>query len=356
VPEIRRAVVKSYDAASHKASVQIAGSLAVWLEDVRVATNIPAADVVAGRPCSVLFLDEHNPADAVILEVHGALPSPSGGIPTRIEDADTDTAVNTEASADEDKVRIKVAGTERALYQTASPHITLTGDIRLGAAAEHVSVKPASNLLLQASASGAHAAGLTWIQAVGQVTASAFLTYQGVAGTPTAALASGATGVNLFGLNFSPAVSAGGGGASVTAFTCIKAQPFLSVFTGTVADLKGLHLPFPWPIAGAPVITRSVGVHIADYGPTTAFVDTTGLLIEDIGLATGFRRIIEAGGTIGTLPNLRLEANAPTSPGVDKGRSRVLATFNENGALVLRRHEWKDFGTLAAGDRVMVAV
>ena len=73
--EIRRAIVKSYDAAAHKAAVQIAGSLAVWLNAVRVATNIPPADVVTGRQCTVLFLDPSNQDDAVIIAVQGALPS-----------------------------------------------------------------------------------------------------------------------------------------------------------------------------------------------------------------------------------------------------------------------------------------
>ena len=77
--EIRRAIVKSYDAVAHKAAVQIAGSLAVWLDDVRVATNIPAADVVAGRQCTVLFLDPSNQDDAVVIAVQGALPSGGGG-------------------------------------------------------------------------------------------------------------------------------------------------------------------------------------------------------------------------------------------------------------------------------------
>ena len=73
--EIRRAIVKSYDAVAHKAAVQIAGSLAVWLNAVRVATNIPPGDVVAGRQCTVLFLDPSNQDDAVIIAVQGALPS-----------------------------------------------------------------------------------------------------------------------------------------------------------------------------------------------------------------------------------------------------------------------------------------
>ena len=76
--EIRRAVVKSYDAVAHKAAVQIAGSLAVWLDDVRVATNIPPADVSAGRQCTVLFMDPSNQDDAVIIAIQGAAPSGGG--------------------------------------------------------------------------------------------------------------------------------------------------------------------------------------------------------------------------------------------------------------------------------------
>ncbi len=79
MPEIRKAVIKSYDAAAHKATVQIVGSLPVWLDGVRVATDIPASDVVAGRQCSVLFLDPSNQDDAVVITIQGALPSAAGG-------------------------------------------------------------------------------------------------------------------------------------------------------------------------------------------------------------------------------------------------------------------------------------
>jgi hypothetical protein len=79
VTEIRRATIKSYDAATHKADVQIAGSLSVWLEGVRVATNIPAGDVQAGRQCIVLFLDPSNQDEAVVATIQGALPSGGGG-------------------------------------------------------------------------------------------------------------------------------------------------------------------------------------------------------------------------------------------------------------------------------------
>ena len=75
---LKKAIVKSYDAATHKATVQIAGSLSVWLEGVRVATDIPAGDVVVGRQCSVLFLDPSNQDEAVVATIQGALPSGGG--------------------------------------------------------------------------------------------------------------------------------------------------------------------------------------------------------------------------------------------------------------------------------------
>jgi len=75
---LKRATIKSYAAGTHRASVQIAGSLSVWLENVPVATDIPAADVVAGRECAVLFFTDDNPDDAVVVTIHGALPSGGG--------------------------------------------------------------------------------------------------------------------------------------------------------------------------------------------------------------------------------------------------------------------------------------
>jgi len=81
---LKRAVLKSYTSATHRASVQIAGSLSVWLEGILVATDIPAADCVAGRECAVLFFTDDNPDDAVVLCVYNALPSGGGGAATII--------------------------------------------------------------------------------------------------------------------------------------------------------------------------------------------------------------------------------------------------------------------------------
>jgi len=67
--EIRKGVVKAFDAGTYKATVQVAGSLSVWLAGVAVARNIAAGEMVAGRSCAVLFFDAANPQDAVVVAV-----------------------------------------------------------------------------------------------------------------------------------------------------------------------------------------------------------------------------------------------------------------------------------------------
>lgn len=68
--EIRRGIVKSFDSGTYEATVQVAGSLSVWLGNVTVARNIAASEMVAGRSCAVLFFDPSNPQDAVLAAVY----------------------------------------------------------------------------------------------------------------------------------------------------------------------------------------------------------------------------------------------------------------------------------------------
>lgn len=68
--ELRRGVVKSFDAGTYKAAVQMAGSLAVWLEGIAVARNIPPSEMVAGRSCAMVFFDPANPGDGVVIAVY----------------------------------------------------------------------------------------------------------------------------------------------------------------------------------------------------------------------------------------------------------------------------------------------
>jgi hypothetical protein len=93
---LKRATIKTYTAGTHRADVQIAGSLSVWLDGIPVATDIPAAEVVAGRECAVLFFTDDSPADAVIIAVYGA--APAAPSPTGITVQEGDTTVDAAAT------------------------------------------------------------------------------------------------------------------------------------------------------------------------------------------------------------------------------------------------------------------
>jgi len=68
--QLRKGVIKGFNAGSYKATVQVAGSLSVWLEGVPVARNIPSSEMTAGRNCALVFFDETNPSDAVLVAVY----------------------------------------------------------------------------------------------------------------------------------------------------------------------------------------------------------------------------------------------------------------------------------------------
>jgi hypothetical protein len=68
--EIRKGVLKGFDATTYRATVQVAGSLSVWLGEVPVARNIPSSEMVAGRSCAIIFFDPANPQDGVVVAVY----------------------------------------------------------------------------------------------------------------------------------------------------------------------------------------------------------------------------------------------------------------------------------------------
>ena len=67
---LRKAVLKSFDSNNYTAVVQLAGSYKVYLEDVAVARNLPVAEMTSGRKVAVIFFDEHNPKEAVVVAVY----------------------------------------------------------------------------------------------------------------------------------------------------------------------------------------------------------------------------------------------------------------------------------------------
>ncbi len=67
---MRKGVLKSFNSGNYTAVVQIASSFKVYLEDVTVARDIPSAEMVTGRKVAVIFFDEHNAKEALIVAVY----------------------------------------------------------------------------------------------------------------------------------------------------------------------------------------------------------------------------------------------------------------------------------------------
>jgi hypothetical protein len=64
---IRKGILKAW--ASPLSSVQIIGSLSVYLDSIPTSRAIPTAEMVVGRNVAVLFLDPSNFLDAVVIAV-----------------------------------------------------------------------------------------------------------------------------------------------------------------------------------------------------------------------------------------------------------------------------------------------
>jgi len=87
---LRRAVLKSFNSSNYTATIQLVGSYKVYLEDITVARNLPSAEMTAGRKVAVIFFDEHNPKEAVVVAVYTSLPDTinGGGIYSNLIGAD----------------------------------------------------------------------------------------------------------------------------------------------------------------------------------------------------------------------------------------------------------------------------
>jgi len=66
---IKKGILKSFDSNTSLATVQIAGSLSVWLENVPTSRAIPASEMISGRSVAVLFIDPSNFSEAVVIAV-----------------------------------------------------------------------------------------------------------------------------------------------------------------------------------------------------------------------------------------------------------------------------------------------
>ncbi|OGO23784.1 MAG: hypothetical protein A2144_08985 [Chloroflexi bacterium RBG_16_50_9] len=68
--KLRKGVLKGFSSGSYTATVQLASSYKVYLEDIAVARNLPSAEMITGRKVAIIFFDENNPKEAVVVAVY----------------------------------------------------------------------------------------------------------------------------------------------------------------------------------------------------------------------------------------------------------------------------------------------
>jgi hypothetical protein len=67
---MQKAVLRGFNSGNYTATVRMASSYKVYLEDIAVARNLPSVEMVTGRKVAVVFFDEHNPKEAVVVAVY----------------------------------------------------------------------------------------------------------------------------------------------------------------------------------------------------------------------------------------------------------------------------------------------
>ncbi len=67
---LRKAILRSFNSGDYTATVRLAGSYKAYLTGVAVARNLPASEMALGRKVAVIFFDEHNPKEAVVVAVY----------------------------------------------------------------------------------------------------------------------------------------------------------------------------------------------------------------------------------------------------------------------------------------------
>lgn len=68
--KLKKAVLRDFNSTDYTATIQLAGSYKVYLEDITVARNLPSAEMISGRKMAVVFFDEHSPKEAVVVAVY----------------------------------------------------------------------------------------------------------------------------------------------------------------------------------------------------------------------------------------------------------------------------------------------
>ena len=198
-------------------------------------------------------------------------------------------------------------GTNRITTATASPHLTLSGDLLVSGNAA-ILTTPAADVILLVAASASYASSLTLakIGATGIALTGNSRTFRGVAGTPVANVDSGSTGHLIEGLNYTAGVGAGGAACVVNILTGVYVKTAAVIFTGTITITRGIWVASPQITLGTPVLSTIVSLDIDNQGSSNKIVDAYGVRIANFTVNTGVKRAIEVLSATADVPYFRV--------------------------------------------------
>ena len=237
------------------------------------------------------------------------------------------------------------AGTPRLSLGTASPHVTLTGDVRVTGYAALAGATPGSDAYLKINPSG-----VTWTSGANIIQMNPTSCSVGVGGSlaafganATASILAGAT-PTIRGLSFVGFVSGPGSPLEVSG---VVTQTGCTGFSGAIADLHSLYAYPAYIMLQGGSITRTHGLRIGNQGKA-GVVATYGLLIEPQTNSAACYSIW-AGATRTGTPRLRLDEGTPAA-------NQTLLWLAEGTTPTLRQVQWKQSQFLAPLDKVMILV
>lgn len=202
------------------------------------------------------------------------------GATDHIIDADADTEVHTEKTADVDQIQMKVAGTKRLVLQNASPYLGITAGGGTALQLQPNGISSGNIIGLEFSPSGCSlsnncsAIGVYAIAAVPQVAESASGYLKGlffVAGVVNPA------------------------DTTLTELTGVEVKPWVASVSGEITTVRGLRSSYHGSCSGAGSIETSVGLDLEDFGRFSQIVDAYGIRVANLTSNSGVKRLIELG-------------------------------------------------------------
>ena len=244
------------------------------------------------------------------------------------------------------------AANQRIALASASPHLTLTGDVLIAAGAGQsfgrLAVAPATfDITKQVALGGAfgNQAGtlkILDITPAAGVASPNLLTLVGVSGLANLGPASGATAY-LYGLQFLANAYGQGAVPEMYALWCRLGSSLAS--TPTITKAATLYARSPLFSGAKP--QDCFGLYVEPHG-AAGITNAVGAFIDAPALGAN-NYTIWAGAPLTGTPRLRLDAGTP-------GANQTMLYLAEGVSPTVRRVQWKLYTNLVATDRVMVLV